>query len=201
MIALLAAAHLYLFPEQHRALFLLPASERACGLTSLRYGPSDGKWERGSNLTAASCEFRVQVMPGPLLPSWVDDVPPDAGEVEVTYTVQGAERPLAVSLKAETPGMLAGDGAGLAARAQKIKDKVRVEVTNKGDKPVLLGDAAAARNRPRDACLGPGPAAVVQPGETLVDVRPGLLSKSMQVWVAVFTSPKNCKWVEVRRAP
>src|SRR5258708_6259367 len=54
-IALPAAAHLSLLPEQHRALFLLPASERACGLTSLRYGPSDGKWERGSNLTAASC--------------------------------------------------------------------------------------------------------------------------------------------------
>jgi hypothetical protein len=140
-------------------------------------------------------------MPGPLLPSWVDDAPPDTGEVDVTYTVQGAEKPSVVSLKAETPGMLAGDGAGLAARAQKVKDQVRVEVTNKGDKPVLLGDAVAARNRPRDACLGPGPAAVVQPGETLVDVRPGLLSKSMQVWVAVFTSPKNCKWVEVRRAP
>src|SRR5260370_37605832 len=138
-------------------------------------------------------------MPGPLLLSWVDDVPPDAGAVEVTYTVQGAERPLAVSLKAEPPGMLAADGAGLAARPQKIKDKVRVEVTNKGDKPVLLGDAAAARNRPRDACLGPGPAAVLQPGETLVDVRPGLLSKSMQDWLAVFTSPKTCNGVEARR--
>jgi hypothetical protein len=201
MIALLAAAHLYLFPEQHRALFLLPASEKACGLASLRYGPSDGKWERGSNIKASSCEFRVHVMPGPLLPSWVDDAPPDAGEVEVTYTMQGAEKAQVVSLKAETLGTLAADGAGLTARAQKVKDKVRVEVTNKGDKPVLLGDAAAARSRPRDACLGPGPAAVLQPGETLVDVRPGLLSKSMQVWLAVFTSPKTCKWVEARRAP
>jgi hypothetical protein len=201
MIALLAAAHLYLFPEQNRALFLLPAPEKACGLSSLRYGPSDGKWESGSNLKAASCEFLVHVTPGPLLPSWVDDVPPNVGEVDVTYTVQGSEKPQVVSVKAETPGMLASDGAGLAARAQKVKDKVRVEITNKGDKPVLLGDAAAARNRPRDACLGPGPATVLQPGETLADVRPGVLSKSMQVWAAVFSSPKNCKWVEVRRAP
>jgi hypothetical protein len=40
---------------------------------------------------------------------------------------------------------------------------------------------------------------VLQPGESLVDVRPGLLSPSMQVWVAVFTAEKQCKWVEVSR--
>jgi len=59
---------------------------------------------------------------------------------------------------------------------------------------VLLGDAIAARHRPDDACLGNGPQLLLQPGETLVDVRPGLLSKSMQVWVVAFTGPKSCRW-------
>jgi hypothetical protein len=62
-----------------------------------------------------------------------------------------------------------------------------------------VGDAVAARNRPDDACIGTGPQVLLQSGETLVDTRPGLLSKSMQVWAATFSSPKECRWIEVRR--
>ena len=91
------------------------------------------------------------------------------------------------------------NGSDLSAKASKVKNSVRVEVTNKSQKPVLLGDSVALRGHPKDECVGPGPAAVIQPGETLVDQRPGLLSPSMNVWVSVFTGEKACKWVEVRR--
>ena len=64
----LAAAHLYVLPS--KVLFLLPADEKSCGVTSIRYGPSDGKWETGSNLAAPDCQFRTWVKPGPLLPAW-----------------------------------------------------------------------------------------------------------------------------------
>ena len=37
---------------------------------------------------------------------------------------------------------------------------VRVEVKNVSQRPVLLGDAVALRGRPKDDCVGPGPAAV-----------------------------------------
>ena len=89
--------------------------------------------------------------------------------------------------------------AGLSATAAKVRNNVRVEVRNRGQGPVLIGDAVAARNRPDDSCVGAGPQVLLQPGETLVDTRPGLLSKSMQVWAAAFASPKSCKWLEVRR--
>jgi hypothetical protein len=49
MIPLLvaAAAHAYLLPWG--LLFELPVpGERACAVSSLHYGPPDGKWERGS---------------------------------------------------------------------------------------------------------------------------------------------------------
>ena len=80
-----------------------------------------------------------------------------------------------------------------------MKSSVRVEVTNKAERPILVGDSVANRGVPKDDCVGPGPAAVLQPGETLVDQRPGLLSPSMKVFVSVFTGEKSCKWVEVRR--
>jgi hypothetical protein len=44
-----------------------------------------------------------------------------------------------------------------------------------------------------------GPAAVLQPGETLLDQRPGILSPSMKVFVSVFTGERNCRWIEVAR--
>jgi hypothetical protein len=80
-----------------------------------------------------------------------------------------------------------------------MKNDVRVSLRNGGSSPVLLGDAVAARNKPRDSCVGAGPQILLQSGETLVDTRPGLLSKSMQVWIAAFTGPKSCKWIEVKR--
>lgn len=197
MIAsLLAAAHLYVLPW--KLLFLLPGN--SCGVTSLRYGPPDGRWERGSNPQPGDCAFRVSLLPGPLLPVWVEPGP-SAGDLDVTFTVQGSEKPQTVSLKAEplTPGPVApGD---LSAKATKVKNSVRVEVTNKSDKPVLLGDSVAARGKPKDDCVGPGPAAVLAPGETLFDQRPGLLSPSLQIWVSVFTGEKECRWVAVARRP
>ena len=193
---LLSAAHLYVLPW--KLLFLLPG--QSCGITMLRYGPSDGKWERGSNPAPADCAFRVSVSPGPLLPAWVDPGP-TAGDLDVTFTLQGSEKPQTVSLKPEpvTPREVAA--ADLIAKASKVKSSVRVEVANNSKTAVLLGDSVAARGKPKDDCVGTGPAAVLQPGETLIDQRPGLLSPSMQVWVSAFTGEKTCSWVQVARRP
>ena len=194
MISILAAAHLYVLPW--KLLFLLPGS--SCGVTMLRYGPADGKWERGSNPQPQHCEFHVSVTPGPLLPAWVEKGPSE-GDLDVTFTVQGNEKMQTVSLKAEKLTPEAATAGDLSARAEKVKSSVRVEVTNKGQKPVLLGDSVALRGKPKDDCVGPGPAAVLQPGETLVDTRPGLLSPSMKIWVSTFTGEKECRWIEVPR--
>ena len=95
---------------------------------------------------------------------------------------------------------LKASATGLSARATKVKNSVRVELKNGGSTALLFGDVVAARNRPDDSRVGNGPQMLLQPGgETLVDVRPGLLSKSMQVWAAAFTGPKQCHWVEVHR--
>ena len=85
----------------------------------------------------------------------------------------------------------------MAATVEKVKDRVRAVVTSKAAHPLLVGDAVAARNKPKDSCVGPGPVAVLQPGDSFVDVRPGLLSKSMVVWLASFTGPRRCTWVKV----
>lgn len=190
------AGHLYVLPS--KVLFMLPADDKSCGVTSVRYGPSDGKWETGSNLAPPDCQFRVWVKPGPLQPAWSDPGgKPIEGAIDVTYTLQGASKPQVVTLQPEK--IEPQPGGHLTATAAKVKSSVRVEVTNKSDKPVMLGDCVAGRGKPRDECLGPGPAAVLQSGETLVDIRPGLLSKSMNVWVSEFSDEKTCKWVEVRR--
>ena len=200
MIALLAAAavagHAYVLPWA--VLFELPVQgEKACAIGSLRYGPPDGKWERGNQQDKpVSCEFRQLVLPGPLLPSWAE--PGELDEVRVTYTAQGSDEPQTTSITAERidPATLAVGPGALTATVQKVKDNVRSVVTSNASHPVLLGDAIAARNRPTDDCRGPGPSAVLQKGESLLDVRPGLLSPSMQVWVAAFTGPKQCSWVK-----
>ena len=195
--AVLAAAHAYLLPWG--TLFLLPSGrESTCAISSLRYGPPGGQWERGSQQEKpVSCEFRQFVVPGPLLPIWAE--PADVDELSVTYTVQGSDEPQTLSLHADKidPAQLAASGTALKATAEKVKDNVRAVVTSSATHPVLVGDAIAARNKPKDSCVGPGPVAVLQPGESLVDVRPGLLSKSMVVWVASFTGPKRCTWIKV----
>jgi len=211
VIALLAAAHLYLisWPGQPpKALFQLPTEgEPACGIGTLNFGAPDGSWSSGTAGSGTSCEFRQWVEPDSLLPVWVDAGKMAPGkEVEITWTLQGGKatgqghkatltpEPAAVEALKASP-------AGLSAKASKVKNDVRSEVKNGGAGPALLGDAIAARNRPGDSCQGNGPQLLVQPGETLVDIRPGLLSKSMQVWVAAFTGPKSCRWVEVKRRP
>jgi len=200
VIALLAAAaaagHVYVLPWA--VLFELPVpGEKACAVSSLRYGPPDGKWERGSQQEKpASCEFRQFVLPGPLLPVWAE--PAELAEVKVTYTVQGSEQPETISPTADRidPAALAVEPGALTATVQKVKGNVRSVVTSNASHPVLLGDAIAARNKPRDDCRGPGPVAVLQKGESLLDIRPGLLSPSMQVWVAAFTGARQCAWVK-----
>src|SRR5207302_2064652 len=184
-----------------KMLFMLPAeSEKPCAVTSLRYGPSDGRWELGSNPQSTDCEFRVTVQPGPLLPAWSDLPAKQADALDVTYTVQGGTKPQVVTgLKPEAIEPKAAPGSAFAAKASKVKKNVRVELTNKSERPVLIGDAVANRAVPKDECVGPGPAAVLQPGETLVDQRPGLLSPSMQVWASAFTAEKTCRWIEVHR--
>jgi hypothetical protein len=209
VIALLAAAHLYLvsWPGQPaKALFLLPSEgENACALGSLTFGAPDGSWSGGSGGQKASCEFRQSVEPGSLLPSWVDAGKITAGaDVEVTWTLQGGRatgKEHTVTLKPEPvdAAALKGAAAGFSGTVTKVKDNARVEVKNGGSDPVLFGDAIAARNKPGDSCVGAGPQILLRPGETLVDVRPGLVSKSMQIWAAMFTGPKQCRWAEVHR--
>ena len=137
------------------------------------------------------------MLPGRLLPSWAEPVELD--EVRVTYTVQGSEEAQTISLTAERidAAALAASAGSLAATVHKVKENVRSVVTSNASHPVLLGDAIAARSKPKDDCRGPGPSVVLQKGESLLDVRPGLLSPSMQVWVAAFTGRKQCTWVKV----
>lgn len=192
MIALLAAGHLYV--TLGKLLFLVPASDTACGISMLRFGPADGKWDSGASPPRADCEFRQVVEPGALLPIW-GETDKKFDELNVTYQVAGQSNAQTVSLKPEplTPAA----SARLAAAAKKVKSSVRVEVKNVGDAPVLIGDAAAARGKPKDGCQGGGPTVALAPGETMVDVRPGLLSPSMKAWVAVFSDEKSCRWTEV----
>jgi len=200
LIAAAAAAHLYVLPW--KMLFLLPAqSAKPCGVTSLRYGPPDGSWESGSNPPASDCQFRVSVAPGPLLPAWSELPPAEAADVRVTYTLQGSSQPQSVNVKAEKVQPAPAHTSDFSATAEKAGKSVRVEVTNKSGHPIVVGDATALRGRPKDDCVGPGPAAVLQPGETLHDQRPGILSPSMQVFVSVFTGEKACRWVQVARQP
>jgi hypothetical protein len=196
MIALLAAGHLYV--TLGKLLFLLPASDKVCGISTLRYGPASGKWESGTNPPQSTCEFHQFVEPGALLPVW-GEPGKSVEDLDVTYQLDGQARPQTVSLKPET--LTPQAAAKLSSTARKVKNSVRVEVKNEGDGPVLIGDATAARNKPKDSCVGNGPTAALEPGETLVDVRPGLLSPSMKAWVAVFTSEHDCRWVEVARKP
>ena len=198
MIALLlaAAGHAYLLPWG--VLFELPVpSERACAISSLQYGPPDGKWQRASQQDKpVSCEVRQFVQPGPLLPTWTEAA--EMGEVSVTYTVQGSQEPRTLTLQAEPldPAKLAAGPGSFAATVQKVKNDVRSVITNHASHPVLVGDAIFGLGKPKDDCRGPGPSAVLQTGESLLDVRPGLLSPSMKAWVAVFTGPKRCSWVQ-----
>jgi len=199
MIGLLAAAaamgHVYLLPWG--ALFELPVpSERFCAIQLLRYSPPDGKSERARELDQqVSCEIRQFVQPGLLLSTWT--APDQLSEVQVTYTLQGNQEQRTVTLQAEPldPKDLAG-GASLAATVQKVKNDVRSLVTSRSTHPVLVGDAIVGLGKPKEDCRGPGPTAVLQKGESLLDVRPGLLSPSMKVWVAVFTGQKRCSWVQ-----
>jgi hypothetical protein len=194
--ALVAAAHAYVLPWGVH--FLLPSNrEKACAISSLHFGPLDGKWERASQQDKPdTCEFRQFVVPGPLLPIWAEHV--EIAEVSVTYTVQGSQEPQTLSLHAETidPARLTAGRVPLSATVEKVKDRVRAVVTSRAEHPVLLGDAIAARSKPKEGCAGPGPVAVLQRGESLVDVREGLLSKSMDVWVAAFSAQRRCTWVK-----
>jgi hypothetical protein len=182
------AAHLYILAG--KMLFLLPAPDaKACAITALRYGPADGSWERGTNPPPGKCEFRVSVMPGDLLPTWVDAAPV-SGDLDVAWGTQ------TLTMHPEKVEPAAVQGSELQATARKAGKRVRVEVKNGSKHQVVLGDAAALRGKPADDCVGAGPAAVLQPGESLVDFRPGLLSRSMQVWVSVFAGERQCAWAQ-----
>jgi hypothetical protein len=208
VIALFAAAHLYLFQwqgEPPKALFMLPSEgESACGIGSFNFGPPDNSWSGGSG-GQPSCEFRQIVQPDALLPAWTDAGKLKPGmDVEVAWTLQGGGAKGAghkATLKAEAVAVdqLQGVAPRLSATAAKVKNDVRVELRNGGSAPVLVGDAIAARNQPDDSCVGAGPQVLLEPGDTLVDTRPGLLSKSMKVYVASFTGPKKCRWVQIQR--
>lgn len=209
LAAVVAAGHMYLFQWQDgppRALLLLPSEgETACGVGPVNFGPADNSWTAASAGTQASCSFRQSVSPGSLMSVWVDAPRAQPGSpLEVAWTLTGGGAsgkghtvtltPAAVQVES-----LKASPAGLQAKAAKVKNSVRVEVRNAGSGPVLLGDAVAARTQPKDSCVGNGPQVLLQPGESLSDTRPGLLSPSMQVWAAAFTGPKQCRWVELQR--
>jgi hypothetical protein len=193
MIALLAAGHIYV--TLGKLLLLLPATEKTCALEQVRYGPKDRSWDRGAASPGGDCQFQQFVEPGGQQPIWGEAGSDTTSELEVVYRVPGDEQPKLVTLKQEP--LEPADGAKLSASARKVKNRVRVEVKNTGDAAVLVGDVIAARSRPSDSCAGNGPTAAIPPGESLVDLRPGLLSPSMKAYVAVFTGEKSCRWVEV----
>jgi hypothetical protein len=192
MIALLAAGHLYV--TLGKLLFLVPATGNACGIASLRFGAADGKWDSGASPPRTDCGFKQLVEPDSLIGVW-GETEKKFDELNVTYQVAGESKERTVSLKPET--LTPAAAAKLSAAAKKVKSSVRVEVKNRGGAAVLIGDAATARGKPKDSCVGNGPTVALGPGETLVDIRPGLLSPSMKAWVAVFTGEKTCRWVEV----
>jgi len=76
VIALLAAAHLYLFQwpgEPPKALFLLPTEgEKRLRSRQPRLRRARRLLERRQPGAKDSCEFRQWVDPGKLLPAWVD---------------------------------------------------------------------------------------------------------------------------------
>jgi len=207
--ALLAAAHLYLFSwpgQPTKVLFLLPKEgESACAVGTITFGAPDGSWSSGSAGGKASCEFRQWAEPGSLLPLWVDAGKVTAGsDIEVAWTFQGDRatgKGHTATVKAEpiaADDLKASSGTGLSGTITKVKSDSRVDLKNGGPGVVLVGDAVAARSKPEDKCLGGGPQVLLQPGETLVDIRPGVVSKSMAIWAALFTGPTQCRWVEVR---
>ena len=199
-LALIAAGHLFTFDGQPDVLLMLPAHDGACGIGAVAYGTPDGKFSKVFEPPAKrpSCEFRQAVKPGDLIGYWDHGggLPAAPASFEVTYTVQAksGEKESKATLAAEP--LKLGDDHKLKASAAKAGRSVRVELTNEGPDPLLAGDAVAARSKPRDSCVGAGPSAVLVAGESLADARPGLLSKSMQVWVAVFRDLKRCSWVK-----
>jgi hypothetical protein len=193
--ALLAAGHLYV--TLGKLLFLLPATEKTCTVSDVRYGPASRKWEKGANAASGDCKFQQFVEPGALFPIW-GEAGEGSDDIEVVYRVPGEPKAKLVTLKPEPLEPKAE--AKLTASARKVKNSVRVEVKNAGEAAVLVGDVIAARNKPTDDCVGGGPSAAIPPGESLVDLRPGLLSEHMKAYVAVFTGEKYCRWVEVPTA-
>jgi hypothetical protein len=193
IIALLAAGHIYV--TLGRLLLLLPATEKTCAVQQVRFGPKDRSWERGANPPGGDCQFQQFVEPGAQEPLWADPGSDTRADLEVVYKVTGEAQPKLVTLKEEA--LEPGSQTHLSAHGRKVKSRVRVEVKNTGDTAVLAGDVIASLSKPHDSCLGNGPTAAIPPGETLVDLRPGLLSPSMKAWVAVFTTDTACRWVEV----
>jgi hypothetical protein len=198
--ALLAAGHLFTFDSQPDVLLMLPAKAGACGLGAVAYGTADGKFSKVFEAPGkrASCEFRQSVKPGELIGYWDHGggLPPAPASFDVTYSVQakGGEAESKVTLPAEPVKL--GPDHKLTSKATKAGRSVQVELTNEGPDALLVGDAVAARSKPADSCTGAGPTVLLQAGETLSDLRPGLLSKSMQVWAAVFRDLKHCSWVK-----
>ncbi len=200
---LLAAGHLFTFEGKTDVLMMLPAPAGACGIGAIAYGTADGKFSKVFEAPEkpASCEFRQSVMPGGLIGYWDHSggLPAAPKSFDVTYSVQSkVSNPEAkITLSAEP--LVVGADRKLKARATKAGRSVKVELTNEGPGALLVGDAIASRSKPTESCSGAGPTAALQSGESLSDTRPGLLSKSMKVWAAIFTDLNHCAWVSASR--
>ncbi len=198
--ALLAAGHLFTFEGQPDVLLMLPAKADACGIGAVAYGTADGKFSKVFEAPPRrpSCEFRQSVKPGDLIGYWDrgGGLPAGPTSFEVTYAVQSKSREEEAKVTLASEPARVGGNHRLKSSATKVGRSVRIELTNEGPDALLVGDAVAARSKPSDSCVGAGPTAVLQSGEALVDTRPGLLSKSMQVWAAAFKDLKHCTWVK-----
>lgn len=200
-LALLAAGHLFTIEGQPDVLLMLPARAEACGIGAVAYGTADGKFSKVFEAPAkrASCEFRQSVKPGDLIGYWDHGggLPAGSTSFDVTWSVQSKAGDEEAKATLSPEPLQLGADHKLKGSASKAGRSVKVELTNESSGAVLVGDAVAARSRPADSCVGAGPIAVLLAGESLVDTRPGVLSKTMQIWAAVFKDLKHCAWVKV----
>jgi len=119
-----------------------------------------------------------------------------ADALDVTYTLQGAAKPSVASGVKPSRSSAARHGSDFSAKVQSEEQRAG-RSDNKAERPILVGDSVANRGVPKDDCVGPGPAAVLQPGETLRRSAPRLLSPSMKVFVAVLAA----KRLQMGRSP
>src|SRR5260370_202783 len=103
------------------------ASARTC-TTTPKYPPTARHLGRA---LADGWGVRVPGGAGPPLAAWGELPPGEAGALAGPYTVQGAPGPLRVSGQAEKRQPAPARSSDFAAKAGKVGNRVRVELTNR----------------------------------------------------------------------